>query len=312
MLDLIYSVKSIDSGKTVKEIINQYFKISNRLLIELKRNNYIFLNNVPTSINNSVYEDDELKIYLGYKEDVSNIVPIEMNLDILYEDDYLIAVNKPFNMPVHPSMDHYEDSLSNGIRYYFDSIGLYKKTRPINRLDKDTTGIVLFAKNKYIQEYLNQEMKTKEFKKEYITYVYLNSEKLEEKGTINFPIGRKEGSIIERTTNPKELMNGFKMEKAITKYKVFETLDNVGIAKIKCILETGRTHQIRLHFDSIKHPLVGETLYNHSLKENTKTINYPHQALHCFKLSFIHPITKKKIEIISEYKEDLINNLINK
>ena len=235
-----------------------------------------------------------------------------MNLDILYEDDYLIAVNKPFNMPVHPSMDHYEDSLSNGIRYYFDSIGLYKKTRPINRLDKDTTGIVLFAKNKYIQEYLNQEMKTKEFKKEYITYVYLNSEKLEEKGTINFPIGRKEGSIIERTTNPKELMNGFKMEKAITKYKVFETLDNVGIAKIKCILETGRTHQIRLHFDSIKHPLVGETLYNHSLKENTKTINYPHQALHCFKLSFIHPITKKKIEIISEYKEDLINNLINK
>ena len=307
MSDLIYIVKSIDSGKTVKEILNQQFKLSNRLLIELKRNNYIFLNNVPTSVNNTIYEDDELKVYLGYKEDVSNIVPIKMDLDILYEDEYLIAINKPYNMPVHPSMDHYEDSLSNGVRYYFNSIDLHKKTRPINRLDKDTTGIVLFAKNKYIQEYLNQEMKTKEFKKEYITYVYLNDEKLEETGTIDFPIGRKEGSIIERTTNPKELMNGFKMEKAITNYEVLEINKEIGIAKIKCILETGRTHQIRLHFDTIKHPLVGETLYNHSLKSTTKTIDFPHQALHCFKLSFIHPITKKKIEIISDYETDLTN-----
>ena len=91
MLDLIYIVKSIDSGKTIKEIINQQFKISNRLLIELKRNNYIFLNNVPTSVNNIVYENDEIKIYLGYKEDVSNIVPIEMNLNIL---------SLPYEMPL--------------------------------------------------------------------------------------------------------------------------------------------------------------------------------------------------------------------
>ena len=193
-------------------------------------------------------------------------------------------------MAVHPSILHYNNSLSNGIKYYFESIGLNRKIRPVNRLDRDTTGIVIFAKNEYIQECLIKQMENKNFYKEYIAVLegLLN----EPKGTIAAPISRKAGSIIERCINE----NG---AKAISHYEVIDVNEKNNLSLVKFVLETGRTHQIRLHSKYIGHPIIGDTLYNHESRLISR------QALHCHKISFIHPVTKKQIELISPITKDM-------
>lgn len=141
---------------------------------------------------------DKISFLIDFEEDNSNIFPTKMDLQIIYEDDAFIVINKPSNIPVHPSMLHYENSLSNGLKYYFDSIRLKKKIRPVNRLDKDTSGIVIFAKNEYVQEALIKQMKSKTFKKEYFAICDGSFSSDLYSGTINAPIARKENSIIER------------------------------------------------------------------------------------------------------------------
>ena len=225
-----------------------------------------------------------------FDEDNSNIVPVKMNLNIIYEDDSLIVLDKPFNMPVHPSLNHYEDSLSNGLKYYYDSINLHRKIRPINRLDKDTSGIVIFAKNEYAQDRIRITNKI---------YLTILEGKLEGSGIIDKPIARKADSIIERCISD----NG---EKAITEYSVIKNfkIGNEEFSLVKCILHTGRTHQIRVHMASINHPILGDTLYGKSSSLIGR------QALHAYKLTFVHPIIKKEIEVTSSIPSDM-NNIIN-
>lgn len=182
----------------VKEVLKVNFEISDRLLLKLKRNNKIFLNGNICRIDERVNVGDKISVLIDFEEDNSNIVPTKMNLDIIYEDDAYIVINKPSGIPVHPSMLHYENSLSNGLKYYFDSIRLKKKIRPVNRLDKDTSGIVIFAKNEYVQEALIKQMKSKTFKKEYFAICDSSFSSDLYSGTINAPIARKENSIIER------------------------------------------------------------------------------------------------------------------
>ena len=170
-MNLEYIATNNDNNKIIKDILLSYFQISHRLLITLKRENSIYLNNTPSFIYQKLQEGDKLVVSFDYKEDNSNIIPKEIPLDIIYEDECFLIVNKPAGIPVHPSILHYEDSLSSGIRFYFDTIGLKKKIRPVNRIDKDTSGLVVFAKNEYIQECLIKQMKTNEFKKEYIAIV---------------------------------------------------------------------------------------------------------------------------------------------
>ena len=200
----------------------------------------------------------------------------------------LLIINKPPNIPVHPSMLHFEDSLSNGIKYYFNQINLNRKIRPVNRLDKDTSGIVIFAKNDYMQECLVKQMKLGIFKKEYIALLEGNVD--HNSDTINAPIARKDTSIIER-----EISNTGDI--AITHYELLKNYNEY--AYVKFILETGRTHQIRLHSKYIGHPILGDTLYGKS----SNLIN--RQALHAYKINFIHPIKYKKIEIISKPPKDI-------
>ena len=264
----------------VRQVLKEQFHISNRLLLKLKKNRKIFLNK-----SNNIYldfpvkKDDLIEIDLDFDEDNSNIVPIKMNLKVLYEDDSLIILDKPPHLPVHPSLNHYENSLSNGLKYYFDSINLHRLIRPINRLDKDTSGIVIFAKNEYIQSQLTN------YTKEYIAIV---TGTLKESGIIDNPIARKNNSIIERCIDS----NG---EKAITEYFVIKNFSIKGenLTELKCILHTGRTHQIRVHLSSIGHPILGDTLYG------TSSSIIDRQALHAYKIKFIHPIKKKELEIIS-------------
>ena len=280
----------VNSSKysNVKEVLKAEFSMSDRLLLKLKKLDKIYLNGNVTSVNHPVLENDLIECYLDYEEDNSNIVPTEMPLNIIYEDEAYIVVNKPAGIPVHPSMDHYTDSLSNGIAFYFNQIGLKKKIRPVNRLDKDTSGIVIFAKNEYIQECLVRQMKSKEFIKRYIAVVNGNLDNLE--GTINAPIARKEGSIIERCVSETG-------DIAITHYKVLKRKTDFDI--VECILETGRTHQIRVHFAYLGHSLLSDTLYGTS----SSLIN--RKALHAYEVEFTHPLSKKKVKYIATVPEDL-------
>lgn len=146
MLDLYYTI--IDTKYyNVKEILKEQFNISDRLLRRLKSNNKIFLNDKPISPNyNTLNIGDIISVDLSFDEEYDNIVPVNMNLDILFEDNYMLIINKPAGIPIHPSCNHFSDSLSNGIKFYFDSINLKRKIRIVNRLDKDTSRNCNFCK----------------------------------------------------------------------------------------------------------------------------------------------------------------------
>lgn len=274
----------------LKELLKSHFQISDRLLAKLKNAQKIFINGEKASIRASLKTGDLVEVNLNFLENNSNIVPTKMKLDILFEDEAMLIVNKPAHMPVHPSMDHFEDSLSNGIRFYFDEIGLRRKIRPVNRLDKDTSGIVIFAKNEYVQECLVRQMKTNTFVKEYIAVCSGSFDC--KAGTIDAPIARKEDSIIERCVSEAG-------DKAVTHYEVLKSTNNYSV--VKCILETGRTHQIRVHLAHIGHPLLGDTLYG------TSSPLIHRQALHAYKVKFIHPISRKAIELTAKIPNDIEN-----
>lgn len=292
-MKLEYIINELTKYENVKQVLKEEFLMSDRLIVKLKNSKQIYLNNIPTFVNQTLKIGDKILVDLDFEETSDNIVPTKMDLNILYEDDGLLIVNKPPFMPVHPSMDHFEDSLSNGIKYYFNSIGLKRKIRPVNRLDKNTSGIVIFAKNEYIQECLIKQMKSGSFKKEYLALVDGIIDK--EIQIIDAPIARKYDSIIERCVSE----NG---DRAITEIELLKTFDNYSL--VKCNLKTGRTHQIRVHLSFIGHPILGDDLYG----KKSDFIN--RQALHAYMVSFIHPLTKKLFKIDAELPDD-INDLIN-
>ena len=244
-MNLEYKIKENDNYSNVNSVLNNYFKISTNLRLRLIKKKCIEKNGIVCDSRDSVNIGDTITISFDYEEESENIVPTKMELDIIFEDEWILVVNKPAGIPVHPSILHYENSLSNVIKYYYNEIGLKKKIRPVNRLDKNTSGLVLFAKCEYIQERLIEQMQDGTFKKQYLALV---EGILENKtGTINLPIARKQGSIIERCIDE----NG---KKSITHYEVLEEYKDYSL--VKCILETGRTHQIRVHFSAIGHPLL--------------------------------------------------------
>ncbi|MBS5854184.1 MAG: RluA family pseudouridine synthase [Clostridium sp.] len=287
-MKLSYTVKQNDSYINVLDVLKNEFLLSARLITKLKQSNNIFFNEEITYTKKLVYANDVVSVLIDFVEDNSNIVATNIPLDIIYEDEYLLAINKPANMPVHPSMLHYEETLSNAVKYYFDTLNLKRKIRIVNRLDKDTSGIVIFAKNEYIQECLIKQMKTKELKKEYLAIVtgYLQKKS----DTLCFPISRKEGSIIERTVNP----NG---DIAITHYNILKEQNNLSLVHV--FLETGRTHQIRVHFSHINHPILGDTLYG------TPSPLINRQALHSYKITLLHPISKQILTLEAPIPNDM-------
>lgn len=290
-MKLNYIVKENCKYTNINQILINEFNISSRLRNKLIRLHHIYKNSIVADTRDSINLNNLITIDFDYEEDTSNIVPTKMKLDIIYEDEWLIVINKSAGIPVHPSMLHYTDSLSNGIRFYFDSIGLKKKIRPVNRLDLNTSGLVVFAKCEYIQEQLSTQMQTDDFKKEYICLVegHLN----EKSGIIDLPISRKPRSIIERCVS----QDG---QKSITDFAVLKVFENYSL--VKCILKTGRTHQIRVHFSYIGHPLLGDTLYGNSSNLIAR------QALHSYKINFIHPVAKHALSFEAPVPGDFIFN----
>ena len=192
-MKLTYQVKT--NEQTINQILQNELQISSRLLYKLIKMQKILLNNKICDTRSITNAGDIITIDLNYEEDNSNIVPTQMNLDIVFEDDWLLIINKPAGIAIHPSILHYSDSLCNGIRFYFDKIGLKKKVRPVNRLDLNTSGLVVFAKCEYIQECLISQMKCHKFKKEYLAACNGIFDK--KFGTISLPIARKENSILK-------------------------------------------------------------------------------------------------------------------
>ena len=272
----------------INQILKQEFNISARLLHKLIVAKHVLLNNSIVDTRSSVTINDIITVNLDFEEESENIVATQIPLEIIFEDDAFLILNKPAGIAVHPSILHYENSLSNGVKFYFNSIGLKRKIRPVNRLDLNTSGLIIFAKNEYVQECLIQQMNNNIFKKEYLAIVqgYFNNSN----GTITLPIARKNNSIIERCVSP----DG---QEAITDYCVLEEHENYSI--VKCSLRTGRTHQIRVHMSAIEHPLLGDSLYG----VDSPLIN--RQALHSYRICFVHPISNENLEFVCELPQDM-------
>ena len=287
-MKLKYEIKEHNQSQSIHQILINELSLSTRLLSKLIKNQKIRINQNICDTRNLANSGDVIEIDFATPENSSNIVPTEMKLDIIYEDDWFLVINKPAGIPIHPSRLHYTDSLSNGIKFYFDSIGLAKKIRPVNRLDLGTSGLVIFAKCEYIQECFARQMANKIFQKEYLCFV---NGILEQKiGTIDLPIARKKYSIIERCIDKN---NG---QPSVTHYEVMKEFSNYSL--VKCKLETGRTHQIRVHMAAIGHPLLGDTLYG------TESSLINRQALHSYRISCIHPVYKESLIFQSDLPND--------
>lgn len=276
-----FTVPNEYNGADAKSFLRRYCKVSARTLSKLKRTNLGI-----TRDNALLKTTDILKagdvVVLSLPDDVNEIVPIKGELDILFEDDYVMVVNKPPLMPAHPTKIHQEDTLANIISYYMQQKGEHYTFRAINRLDRDTSGCLLIAKDRYTAHALPQSV-CKE-------YVAVCEGVIERSGTVNRPIKVMEGRSIQRIVSDDGAH-------AVTHYYPVLTSNNHTLTRF--VLETGKTHQIRCHMSSIAHPLAGDDMYGGSLEYITR------QALHCRKMSFTHPITNQKIEIISDIPADI-------
>lgn len=265
-----------------KHFLKGYCGISTRMITRLKREkDGILMNGKILRTVDLVEAGAEVVINLP-EEEPSFIEPIEGRLDIIYEDEFLLAVNKPPFMPVHPAKQHQTDTLANIVAYYAKQKGESYVFRAHNRLDRNTSGIVLIAKDKFtINKFKNNVHKK---------YFALTHGKITENGTIKAPIGLCDDSKIIRHV----LTEG---APAITHYSVISGCDEFSF--ISLVLETGKTHQIRCHMSHLGHPLLGDDLYGGSLEMINR------QALHCGEISFIHPVTEEKISITTELPEDM-------
>ena len=287
MRKITYTVMPEDNCARIKSILRQKLGISAAVLTKLKKSDDgILLNGEAVYATKEVKEGDIIEINLA-DENSPNIVPTEMKLDILYEDEDILAVNKPRNMPTHPSQNHHDDTLANGVMHYFKNSGF--TFRVITRLDKDTSGVVLMAKNKLSASGLSESMQNGEIQKEYLALCHGVPEA--EKGEINAPIDRKEGSTIERTVSETG-------KEAITKYETIEAKNGMSLVRVKPI--TGRTHQIRVHLSYIGCPIYGDDMYGSSVK-NEKC------RLHCRQITLKHPLTHEEMTIEAPIPDDMKN-----
>ena len=234
----------------------------------------IYVGEARIKLDYIITSDTELTVKLIENRSSEKIEPVDLPFDIVYEDEDLVIVNKPYGMPIHPSLNNYYNTLANAVAYYYGSQGKNFIYRCINRLDRDTTGLVVISKNVLSGNLLSQQHKAGKIYKEYVAIVC--GEDIPDSGVIDKPIGRMDGSSIMRQIDEE---NG---DCAITNYEVLGRGSN--LALVKLWLQTGRTHQIRVHMSSIGHPLIGDFLYNPG---NTLMVR---QALHVCKIELYQPI----------------------
>ncbi len=285
---------------------------SHHVLTRLKQTERgILLNGEWAYTNQRLKAGDVLTIRIVEEQSSADLVPVQMPLDIVYEDEDLLVVNKPSDMPIHPSINNYKNTLANGIMYYFTSQGIPFVYRCINRLDRDTSGLLIIAKHYLSAAILSRISAERQIHREYLAIV---EGILPESGTINAPIARLDGSVLMRCVDYE------RGQRAVTHFRRLsacktdcdsttqDSFKRSSTASAKSLprflslatvtLETGRTHQIRVHMSHIGHPLIGDFLYN-------PISSFGRQALHSHKLEFPHPITGEPLSFTCEMPEDM-------
>lgn len=287
-----YKIEEQHNGKCISMFLKEK-EYSRAVIIELKKTKTgIQKNGTWAGVNEILNTGDILEICLTEQGPSENIVPKELQLDILYEDEDILVVNKPYDTPIHPSVNNYNNTLANGVVHYYQQQNKPYIFRCINRLDRDTTGVTILAKNLISASILSKRMKERGLSRTYVAFVEGITK---EEGTIDLPIGREEGTIIKRKIDEKEGKH------AVTHYCKLEELQVEGkaVSVVALQLETGRTHQIRVHMASIGHPLLGDFLYNESNHMLTR------QALHAASCAFYHPITGEYKRITAPLPKDM-------
>lgn len=266
------------------------------ILARLKQSvEYVTVNGRPSRLNQRLAEGDVLRVLIVERAPGQTIIPTPLPLEIVYEDEDILVINKPAGMPIHPSKNHDRDTLANAVAAYFEQ--KKEKGEPSspfvfhcgNRLDRDTSGLTVVAKNLLASAILSSMAVRHEMKREYLAIVRGSIQP--PSGKIAVPLGRKPGPLIERIP---DWENG---EQAITHYRCLE--EKNGHSLVALSLETGRTHQIRIHLKCIGYPLIGDYLYNPDMEYIGR------QALHSHRLAFTHPITGERMEFFAPLPEDM-------
>ena len=287
-----YVIDKNNAEKTIKDFLREQ-GVSGNLLKRLKKiENGIVVNSVHQNVRYRLQKNDILELMAQDFENDTNeyLEPVDLPIEIIYEDENITVVNKPCNMPTHQSLNNHNNTLANALRYrYREKPYVFRAS---NRLDKDTSGVVITANNQYYASLISQKIKNGTAKKEYVAVV---AGRLEGAGTIDAPIDRVGQSIIKRTVRP----DG---EIAVTDYKSILSGDDISVVTLSP--KTGRTHQIRVHMEHIGHPIIGDALY---YKESE---HIGRQALHCLRMeldgvgSFFAPIPEDIRALIRRYFDD--------
>jgi 23S rRNA pseudouridine1911/1915/1917 synthase len=285
---LKYKITKNDQGKAIRDFLREQ-RYSRKVITFLKEApSKILLNGESVSVRTLLCENDKLEVLLSEQKASENIVPEAGKLEIIYEDEDILVVNKPPGMPVHPSVNHHFGTLANYVAGYYDKQGIPYVFRCMNRLDRDTSGLVLLAKNMLSGAILSKDLKDCGLHREYRAIV---CGQLPQSGRITVPIGRKPGSVIERMV---DFEHG---QEAVTNYRRLDYQN--GYSYVSIWLETGRTHQIRVHMKHIGHPLPGDFLYHPDMSRIKR------QPLHSYRLCLIHPITRQEMEFTALLPEDM-------
>ena len=284
-----YIIDEDSAGLRVEQFLRRK-RYSGQNLSEIKRMpKSILVNGVHYYMRQELSTGDHLQVRICETQNSEKIPPTKLPLDIIYEDEDLLVLNKPAGMPIHPSLNNYTNSIANALAYYFQSQGKPFIFRCCNRLDRDTSGLTIVSKHLVSGSILSDMTKYREVHREYLAIARGSVTPFE--GTIQAPLGRKEGTIIERTI---DWEHG---EDAVTHYKVVKEANGHSLVSLR--LETGRTHQIRIHMKYLGYPLIGDYLYNPDMEYMTR------QALHSHHMEFTHPITGEHMSFTAPLPEDM-------
>lgn len=283
----IISYINEEENLTLKEVLLDKLNFSVRSLSKMKRYKTVKVNNTYIRPADKINKGDLIEVRI--EEDMADFKPQDLKLSILYDDFDIIMVNKPPFMVVHPTKSHYENTIANGVTHYIMEKDEKVKVRFVNRLDMNTSGLVIVAKNPYAQFVLSSDMKDDKVEKMYIAVVKGIVES--DFGTINEPIYRPTDDSIKRIVHE----DG---QPSVTHFEVVERLKDATVLKLK--LETGRTHQIRVHLNHIGHGIIGDELYGY-VDENL----IQRQALHAFSLKFKQPRTREDLEFNAPLPKDM-------